>query len=392
LELEENTDLTGLDRTKFEAHDYQDRLFLDFNVQEHFEYSIDRVVFRYYDPLCSFLRENPHINLYLTNDGDVKNFEHHGNDLKVNIDDFISFCDNIGYSKKDKGRAKAFFGQHLSLSNINYSEADRTQFIKTNLTERDLLDKIKTLSEESQKHLIDTIIKLRGNNENSSKIVSSENFIKLFTHYLSDTSVQNSVLQNLPHLQIDTLKKLKAFISENLDKDESFFQNWIDEDKGKYRKQRCLIFGIEYIDPKREGEIMGRKRFDILATQNREYHVLIELKSPSADIFEVEEKPNQNDGYTTTYKLSKDLSRAIPQILGYKKWYQQLNPEKVKELGINKKKDVSECIIIIGQRKNDDEWKENIKSLSESLSIKIWTYNDLIDKMENTIQNLEENL
>ncbi len=137
---------------------------------------------------------------------------------------------------------------------------------------------------------------------------------------------------------------------------------------------------------------MGRKRFDILATQNREHHILIELKSPTAEIFEIEETENQNGGKRTTYKLSKELSRAIPQILSYKRWYSELNDEKVQELGLLSKKHVSECIIIIGTRKEDDVWKANFQSLCESLKIKILTYTDLIDKMDNAIKNLSENL
>jgi len=153
-----------------------------------------------------------------------------------------------------------------------------------------------------------------------------------------------------------------------------------------------MIFGIEYVDPIREGEIMGRKRFDILATQNLENHVLIELKSPTAEIFEIKEKENQNGGKTTTFNLSKDISRAIPQILGYKKWYKSMSLEKVEELGLSEKKRVSDCIIVIGQRKNSEVWKENFEDLKDNIGIKIWTYNDLIDRMSNTIKNLKENL
>ena len=225
------------------------------------------------------------------------------------------------------------------------------------------------------------------------KNIINTTIIKIFAGSLKDTKIQSSVLENLSHIQLSALKELKEFVKSNLDKDETFFQKWIDEDKGKYRRKRCLIFGIEYIDPKREGEIGGRKRFDILATQNREYHVLIELKSPSAEIFEVDTNQNQNDGFTSTYKLSRELSRAIPQILGYKKMYQQLSQEKVQELGISAKKEISECIIVIGTRKETDKvWSENFNSLTSAMNLKIWTYNDLIDKMENTIKNLEENL
>lgn len=389
----ETLDTSSFDKTAFHKYIYHERIYLDFIISDHFGYEIDRHVFRYSDALTNFLNDNKTVNIYLTNNSTVTNFQYFNKDILVNIDNFILFCDNIGYSKRDKSRAKAFFGQHISIENINISEEEKRTFIQANLTEQDLLNRIKTLSSEAQSNILEAIIKFEPNEESSTTSFSSDNFIKLFTRFLSNKNVQASVLENLPQIQINTLKELRDFIKSNLDKDETFFQRWLDEDNGKYRKKRCLIFGIEYIDPKREGEIMGRKRFDILATQNRECHILIELKSATAEIFETEIHKNHNEGQTTTYKISKELSRAIPQILGYKKWYQTLSSEKVQELGIVTKKEISECIIIIGTRKKDDQvWSENLRSLTEALSTKIWTYDDLIEKMDNTIKNLEENL
>lgn len=391
--MSENLETYLFDKSLFHKHIYHDRIFLDFDISEHFEYAVDRHVFRYSEALSNFLSDNQTVLIYLTNNSLVFNFQYFENDLLVNIDHFIAFCDNIGYSKKDKSRAKAFFGQHISLENISISDEEKRNFIQANLTEQDFLNRIKTLSSEAQSNIIDAIIKIEPTETSSSNLVSSDNLIKLFTKFLGNTNVQTSVLESLPQIQLSALKELKDFVKNNLDKGETFFQNWLDEDNGKYRKKRCLIFGIEYIDPKREGEIMGRKRFDILATQNREYHILIELKSANAEIFEVETKTNSNDGELTTYKISKELARAIPQILGYKKWYKNMTAEKVQELGITSKKEISECIIIIGTKKTDDEvWTENFKSLTDTLSIKIWTYDDLVEKMENTIKNLEENL
>lgn len=381
------------DKKLFHQHLYHKRIFLDFNISEHFEYALDRHVFRYSDALINFLNVNPYLLIYLTTSSSIKSFQYYGYDLVVNIDKFISFCDRIGYSKKEKSRAVAFFGQHISLKNINISDEEKRSFIQANLTEQDFLERIKTLSSKAQSDILDAILCFTSNSDSPKDTISSENFIKIFTQFLSNQTVQNSVIENLPKVQLDSLKELKDFVKDNLDKGETFFQKWLDEDNGKYRKKRCLIFGIEYIDPKREGEIMGRKRFDILATQNRECHVLIELKSPTAEIFEIEKNENSNSGYTTSFKISKDLSRAIPQILGYKKWYMDLNSEKIQELGIIAKKEISECIIVIGTRKNKDAvWQENFKSLTDNLSIKILTYDDLIEKMENTIKNLEENL
>jgi hypothetical protein len=386
----ENIQLS-FDKSPFLTHVYHKRIFHDFLIPNHFGYAVDRRMFRYFEPLVEFINDNPNLKVYLTNNINTSNFQYFENDILVNIDDLIRFCDNIGYSKKDKARIKAFFGQHISLENIKISEEDKMKFIQANLTEHHLFNSLKNITPESQTKLLDTILFLQ-NDEKTATSVSKENLIKILTRFINDGKIQNSVLENLPQIQLNALKELKEFVANNLDKDESFFQNWIDADKGKYRRKRCLIFGIEYIDPKREGEIMGRKRFDILATQNREHHILIELKSPSAELFEIDNTINHNDGVSTTYKLSKELSRAIPQILGYKKWYSQLNSEKIQELGLTSKKKISECIIVIGTRKDDEVWKENFQSLCDSFSIRIMTYSDLIDKMENTIRNIEENL
>lgn len=379
------------DKSAFRKHQYHDRIFVDFWVSSHYHYAVNRQKFRYFDALKNFLNDNQTIIIYLTTNPLVARFQYTDQNIVVNIDSFINFCSNIGDSKKNKERAKAFFGQHISLSNLNFTEQEKKDFIEANLSEKDLLTKIRTFSPESQKKVLDAIFKLESTNESSNSLISSESFISIFTKFITDNKIQESILEAIPQIQLTSLKEIKEFVKKNLDKNETFFQNWIDENKGQFRKQRCLMFGIEYIDPKREGEL-NRKRFDILATQNRERHVLIELKSPTAELFEIDETANKNKGAATSYKLSKELSRAIPQILNYKKLYAQMNTETVKQLGITQRKEISECIIVIGQRVEDDLWRENYKSLCDHISIKILTYTDLIEKMENTIHNLEQNL
>jgi hypothetical protein len=264
--------------------------------------------------------------------------------------------------------------------------------LKENASEEKLIEIIKGMDEKSQKRITDALLKLQKNNTTiSENSVSKEDFINSFTKFLEDEKVQLAFFQSLPKAQIETLKLHKDFLEKNLDKNEAFFQDWIDKDNGKYRKQRCLIFGIDLVDPKREGEFM-RKRFDILAEQNRQCHVLIEMKSPTAEIFSVEEKITANEGKITEYQLSNEMARAIPQILGYKKWYQSARAEEIQALGIEKKKTISKCIIVIGIAKEDKVWIENFEALRNSMNIEIWTYTDIIDKLKNAISNLEDNL
>lgn len=196
--------------------------------------------------------------------------------------------------------------------------------------------------------------------------------------------------------RIQSLKNYRAFLAENLDKNEKFIQDWLDEEKGKYRKQRCLIFGLEFIDHKREGEL-SRKRFDILTKTselNNEY-VLFELKSPCDDMFQTKEVETGNGGKSTEYHLSPQVARSIPQILHYKSLLES-KPEgddDLQRIGINAGK-VSKCIILIGQRKNDPVWESHFQAVKNNFSntLEIWTYTDLLHKLDVTIKNLEENL
>lgn len=197
-------------------------------------------------------------------------------------------------------------------------------------------------------------------------------------------------------VKIQSLKAYKRFLEQNLDKNEAFIQNWLDADNYKYRKQRCLIFGLEYIDHKREGEL-SRKRFDILtrSSMERNEYVIIELKSPCDEIFKVETRKTAQ-GESVEYHLSPQLSRAIPQILRYKSKLTSLpnDDDDLRRIGISKG-NVNKCIILLGQkRENDPIWMDHFNSLKANLSnsLEVWTYTDLIDKLTITIKNLEENL
>ncbi len=206
-----------------------------------------------------------------------------------------------------------------------------------------------------------------------------------------------SQIEQFSHgIRIQTLKEYKDFLINNLDKNEKFIQDWLDEESGKYRKQRCLIFGLEFIDHKREGEL-SRKRFDILTrtSNTKNEYVIFELKSPCDDVFKIEERNTANEGKSTEYHLSPEVSRAIPQILHYKNLLESksADDDDLQRLGIEPGK-VTKCIILIGKRYKDLIWESHFNSIRNNFSnvLEIWTYSDLIDKLEITIKNLEENL
>jgi hypothetical protein len=122
-------------------------------------------------------------------------------------------------------------------------------------------------------------------------------------------------------------------------------------------------------------------------------YVLIELKSPSGDIFEVKTTQTRNGG-SDEYLLHKDLSRAIPQILEYKSDLESKNPDdpELDMLGIQQGIKIKKCIIVIGKNSDNSRWKKNRHNLAGSLSsvLEINTYSDLLNKLESTISNIEE--
>jgi hypothetical protein len=193
--------------------------------------------------------------------------------------------------------------------------------------------------------------------------------------------------------KLELLKEYKIFLQNALQENEKFVQNWLDEDMGKYRKQRCLIFGLEYVDHKREGAVQN-KRFDILtrASENENEYTLIELKSPNADVFEIEEKETGNEGKTVSYSISKHLARAIPQILQYRRRFESSlkDNEELQRIGVEAGT-IGKCIIVIGKRKDDPVWQSHFDQLRRGLAggLEILTYTDLINKLTLTIKNLE---
>ena len=345
--------------------------------------------FPFYRNIISFMAENIDTKLYFTLNGNVVNFEKVDGGFLINMSAYQLFCKTIG--SKTGGRLKAFLGQNLNLRQINVSDEEKEAFIKINATEKSIIDAIKNLPVETQNNILVSLNKIViPDNFVKTQDVNSTEFISALSKFITNKEVQEAFYSNLPRIQIEILRSHLIFLKSNLDKGETFIQEWLNEENGKYKKQRCLIFGIEFIDPKKEGEFM-RKRFDILAEQNLDNHVLIELKSPNADVFTVKKDTTINEGFTTEYHLSPELARAIPQVLEYKKWYENARLEEIQALGIERKR-IHKCIIVIGTRKDDDVWKENFQMIKSNLMVELYTYSDLIDKLENTIKNLEDGL
>lgn len=242
-----------------------------------------------------------------------------------------------------------------------------------------------------------------GDFDSSYQVFSSDQLKK----YMNDQNNKVEMLKVLEELDIDIsvilrsqstlilLRKYKEKLQEFIDNDstETDVQNWLDEENHKYRQQRCLIFGLEYIDFHREGSVSS-KNFDVLTRIGSKHvdHVLIELKSPADDIFKITPHTTINE-QTNTYQLHEHLSRAIPQILEYKSILEAKQPgdPELEKLGITNKAHIGKCIIVIGKHQDDARWIQNRKNLLHSLGavLEIWTYTELLDKLTSTIESLE---
>lgn len=204
------------------------------------------------------------------------------------------------------------------------------------------------------------------------------------TEFLSSGNTLKSVLSKLPRLRIDILEKLKSELCDRLSQNETAIQAWLDQDP----KVNCLIFGLEFIDYRRETQF-GNSYFDLLTEQTGTEHVIVELKSPNVELFKIKKVQTKN-GQKNEYVLSEDLGEAIPQIIKYFEEYRRENDETFKKNGIQRKK-IAKGIVVIGRNHSDDlVWQEHYIALRHRLSgIEIITYDHLVEKMERQITNLK---
>ena len=320
------------------------KLFFDFDIKGHTGHN--KKTFDGYLSLISFLERNLTKKVYITKK-QTDDFYEESDALVINIDAYQAFCKNLG--RNGKNRAQAFFARKLK----SYSDAEKKQIISTS-TEEEIIERIKNFSKEEKDKFIEGLKSINGiilPHENLMDL-SNEEFLEGFLELLKDKQKQEIIIANFPRTQIYILEKHKEFLSNNLDKNETFIQNWIDgktDDEGnsiiasdeelkKIRKSRCLIFGLEFISHKTEGTISSG-RFDVLTKlhEGKNEYVLIELKSPNSEVFKITPKLNIN-GVTDEYRLSDDTARAIPQISDYRNQLEVLHRQFYKGLVYRKAK------------------------------------------------------
>lgn len=378
-------------------------MHFDFNIRKDTHHT--RNTFITYKSLLYYLSQNSKKEIFITRD-QVDDFFVDGDKLVINLKEYQRFCDCIG--KNGQNRAQAFFSRKLR----DYTEDEKKAIIQNASTD-EIIKRINLFSVAQKKAFLAKLRSIEDlkSPEQDIRHVSDEEFITGFDSLLKSPRRKALLISKYPSVQLSALKDHKEFLENSLDKNEKFIQDWIDgkisnqgdilvdisnEERERIQRSRCLIFGLEFIDHKREGQLSS-KRFDILARLSEEegQYVLIELKSPDADFFKIEVADNKNGGKSEEYRLSPDISRAIPQILRYRDNLESKPPEDEdwRRIGLPKQK-ISKCIILIGQAKNDPVWEGHFLSIRKSFSssLEIMTYTDLIRKLDVTIKNLEKNL
>src|SRR3989338_11439082 len=385
---------------KYSRNDRILELSFDFDIKE--VTGRNSKTFDDYNSLLYFLLNNPKKQIFLTQTQN-SDFCEENDKLVINLQSYQEFCKKIG--QNGKNRTQAFLAQRLK----NYSEDEKKSIISSS-TEEEIIERIKNFTDEEKGIFLEKLKGVEGLKlpEGNIKNISNKEFLKAFSSFLTDPAKQKIVVANYPQIQINLLEEYKQFLEQNLDKEETFIQDWIDgkidnngqtnnsdeEEIKKIKKSRCLIFGLEFISHKREGQVSS-KQFDILTriSQGKNDYVLIELKSPSSDVFKVKTKNNDNGGTSEEYHLSDDIARAIPQISEYRHLLDNASDIEWQRIGLVRGK-ISKCLIVIGTKRDDAVWSEHFLSLRKNLSstIEILTYTDLIQKLETTIRNLKENL
>ena len=266
----------------------------------------------------------------------------------------IEFIDSLGF---------------IDFSNKNHFKLEDRDIQKQKefwLDNRNLIDKIK----KHEPQLLDKIFSELSNKDLINLLSKAKNIKNLFNA--------------LPKIRIDILENLKEELKSRLSDNERTIQQWIDEEP----KTRCLIFGLEFIDYKREVQF-GNSRFDVLTEQSGSEHVIIEMKSPNVKVFE-EKTTDLKYGTKKDFIISKDLAEAIPQTIKYFSEYKNSNNETFQKVGADRK-EPHKALIIIGRKKIDPIWQQHFTGLNNRISgIEILTYDHLIEKMENQIKNLKE--
>src|SRR3989338_1793480 len=422
---------------KYNRHDKQFELSFDFDLKEINE-GKNKKTFNDYQSLLYFLETHTEKKIFVTRT-EIADFCEKDNTLVINLTSYQEFCKKIG--QNGKNRTQAFLAQKIKHYSENekreiiasstgeeiiertrdFTEDQKTELIKTNVTEVNVLETIKTLSVESQNKILEFLRSQQGGNvsgkiiETTEEVLSIINglenidpeILKTILNKLKEKEKIDTILETLSKIElkhlsaankqriyqaeIDNLKQLleleekdniveeiknyESLSSYTAGQPEKIFQNWIEKN--------LWVFGIEYIKKHDGRKIALFSEGDILMESMDGFLDLIETKRPKYGIFQYDTNHN-------SYYSSPDLSKVIGQCLLY---LQKMDDQKLVLEKEHKVKILRPRIKIIAGRTNEfkDEQFEALRMLNSNLNhIQIISY-DYILSCGKKIISLYEN-
>ena len=409
---------------KYNRHDKQFELFFDFDIKEIT--GRNSKTFDGYQSLLYFLEINTEKNIYITQTA-VTDFCEEDNKLVINLNSYQEFCKKI--SQNGKNRTQAFLAQKLKhysedekkkiiasstgeeiiAGTKNFTEEQKTEIIKANVTEVNVFEAIKILDSDTQKKILEFLRSQQGVNVSGKIIETTEEvlniinglknidpeILKTILNKLNEKEKINTILETLSKIELkhlsaankqriyrvelDNLKQLleleeKESIVEEIKKcenlnsytagqPEKIFQNWIEKN--------LWVFGVEYVKKYDARKVALFSDGDLLMESMDGFLDLIELKRPKYEIF-------QYDAGHKSYYASPDLSKTIGQCLFY---LQKMDDYKLNLEKEHKVKILRPQIKIIAGRTNNfnDAQFEALRMLNSNLShIQIISYDYLL--------------
>ncbi|MBI5056608.1 MAG: DUF4263 domain-containing protein [Nitrospirae bacterium] len=406
-------------------------LFFDekYSFHNHFGHKRKTTKFPFHKNMLQFLTENSQVNIFITLDENVKPIKKIDQGFLINMVSYCDFCKTIG--TKTGGRLKAFLGQNLSIKDINLTETDKDEFIRTYASEKNIVEVVRGFTPDAQNKILDLLNSQKATNTSTEKrgieqikiIETTDEILSIFnglkeidpkvlkilldklnkddkiTNLLSSlTEIELTNLfathrHNIYQTELDNLEKLLSIeetgnIVEEIknydslksymaNQPEKIFQNWIE--------QNLWVFGVEYIKKHDARKIALFSEGDLLMESIDGFLDLIELKRPRLD-YEI----FKHDLSHNSYYPSPDLSKAIGQCLFYleKMDDYKLNLEKEHKVKILRPR-----IKIIAGRTNNfkDAQFQALRMLNSNLNhIQIISYDYLLSCGKKIISIINE--
>ena len=350
---------------KYSWYDKKFELFFDFDLKEITGHN--RKTFDYGLSLRYFLENNPGKQIFLTLT-QVSDFYEEFDKLIINLRSYQDFCKKI--SQNGKNRTQAFLaqklrhysenekkeiiagstGEEIIERTKNFTEEQKTELIKANVTEANVFEAIKILDIETQKKILEFLQSKESVNVSGKIVETTEEVLNIINglenidpeilktilsklnekekiHTILETlskielkhlsaankqKIYQTELKNLEQLLeleesgsiVEEIKKYKNLNSYIAGQPEKIFQNWIE--------QNLWVFGIEYIKKHDARKIALFSEGDLLMESMDGFLDLIELKRPKLE-YEI----FTHDSSHNSYYPSSDLSKAIGQCLFY---------------------------------------------------------------------------